>query len=409
MSLNVNGSFVDKLEWKKEGNESLKEMMQKFDCVFISEAWTNKYSCIDMDGYTVYRKERVRREGAVRDSGGIVCYFKDFVAKGVSEIKWDVNEDGMCFKLDKDYFGMKEHMFLLFVYMRPRQSTREGLNAGVDCYDLLTDMIARVSDDGAIVVCGDTNGRAGSGKPECLIIDDDDVLHDFENRVQFENVFRANDLRKKGMDLERVCCDRVENEYGRKLLNMCMECDLIFLNRMNGTSGKFTFIGHQGMSVIDHVLCDRRALESVFEYKVHDISVYSDHCNVSFSISTGLSEEGEGCRGEAETRTRAKWLAGKKEEFKTQIRTEEVDDKINELRGNLEGDIDSRVLEQGISDLTEIIVNAGRESGHVREFKLNACRKGVRGEEDSWYDEELREQGRKFTKGQRIFYELQTD
>ena len=75
----------------------------------------------------------------------------------------------------------------------------------------------------------------------------------------------------------------------------------------------------------------------------------------------------------------------------------------------MEGDIDSRVLEQGISDLTEIIVNAGRESGHVREFKLNACRKGVRGEEDSWYDEELREQGRKFTEGQRIFFDLQTD
>ena len=409
MSFNVNGSFVDKLDWMKEGNESLKEIVQKFDCVFICEAWTNKYSCVDMDGYAVYRKERVRREGAVRDSGGIVCYFKEFVAKGVSEIEWDANEDGMCFKLDKDYFGMKEHVFLLFVYMRPRQSTREEINAGVDCFDLLTDMIARVCDDGAVVVCGDLNGRAGSGKPECLIIENDDVLHGFENRVQFENVFRVNDLIKKGMDVERVCCDRIENEYGRRLLNMCMECDLIFLNRMGGASEKMTFIGHQGMSVIDHVLCDRRALESVFEYKVHDISVYSDHCYVSFSISTGMSEQGAGCRGETETRTRAKWVGGKKEEFKIQMGTEVVDDEVNELRGSLEGDIDSRILEQGIYDLTEIIVNVGREVGHVKECKLNACKRGVRGEEGSWYDDEVRDQGRKFTEGQRRFYDMQTD
>ena len=42
MSFNVNGSFVDKLEWIKEGNENLKEIVQKFYCVFICEAWTNK-------------------------------------------------------------------------------------------------------------------------------------------------------------------------------------------------------------------------------------------------------------------------------------------------------------------------------------------------------------------------------
>ena len=105
MCLNVNGNFVNKLEWKSDGKESLCDNVKKFDCVFFSETWTNKFSCVDINDYVTFRKERVRREGALRDSGGLVCYFKESLAKGVTEIEWD-NEDEICLKLDKEYFGM---------------------------------------------------------------------------------------------------------------------------------------------------------------------------------------------------------------------------------------------------------------------------------------------------------------
>ena len=76
-----------------------------------------------------------------------------------------------------------------------------------------------------------------------------------------------------------------------------------YLNRMNNASSKMTFIGHQGASVIDHVLCDRRALEYVCDYKVHDVNILSDHCVLTFSVSTGRSnKEGEGSREGAERR-----------------------------------------------------------------------------------------------------------
>ena len=51
MSLNINGDFVGKLEWKNDECASLSETINNFDCVFISEAWTNETSCVDLDGY----------------------------------------------------------------------------------------------------------------------------------------------------------------------------------------------------------------------------------------------------------------------------------------------------------------------------------------------------------------------
>ena len=114
MSLNVNGNLVDKLQWR--GEQNLYDNINKFDFVFLSETWTNVNSCVDLDGYVVYRKERVRRARATRDSGGLVCYIKEFLAKGVQEINWE-NENGMCLKFDKNVFGWKEDIYFVCVYM----------------------------------------------------------------------------------------------------------------------------------------------------------------------------------------------------------------------------------------------------------------------------------------------------
>ena len=220
MSLNVNGDFVGKLEWKNDECESLSDTINRFDCVFISEAWTNETSCVDLDGYVTFRKERMRRARAIRDSGGLICYFKNHLARGVTEIPWENFEDGMCFKLDKNYFGWNEDVYLLCVYMMDSRSTRQDINAGVNCYDVLLEKIACVSDLGGIVLLGDMNARCGSGRSECLILDNDDFFEDFEGTGLFENVFRVNDLNMKNMCLNRVSEDVVINDYGRKLLEL---------------------------------------------------------------------------------------------------------------------------------------------------------------------------------------------
>ena len=85
------------------------------DIVLFSETWTNEHSSVNIDDFVVYSKHRVRKRNAKRDSGGLVCYFREKVAHGVKELKWDDYEDGLCFKLDKNVFGWENDVILLFV------------------------------------------------------------------------------------------------------------------------------------------------------------------------------------------------------------------------------------------------------------------------------------------------------
>ena len=43
------------------------------------------------------------KKNARRDSGGLVCYIKNNIIKGIDNINWDF-EDGLCFKLNKNFF-----------------------------------------------------------------------------------------------------------------------------------------------------------------------------------------------------------------------------------------------------------------------------------------------------------------
>ena len=135
----------------------------------MSETWTNAHSNIDIQGYIKYCKHRKRRAGAKRDSGGLVVYLKEHLEIGVKELDWD-NEDGMCFKCDKNIFGMKEDLYILTVYMRSSTSTRECVNDDIDCYEKVEEQIARVSDLGAVLIMGDMNARTG-GRTEGVIED----------------------------------------------------------------------------------------------------------------------------------------------------------------------------------------------------------------------------------------------
>ena len=101
----------------------------------------------------------------------------------MSVVDWDF-EDGMCFKLDKNFFKMTEDIFLLCVYMRSNASTREDVSDGLNCYDVLCDQIASVSEHGGVIVVGDFNARSGV-RNECLLDgtneSENDEVHGFVN------------------------------------------------------------------------------------------------------------------------------------------------------------------------------------------------------------------------------------
>ena len=212
--------------------------------------------------------------------------------KGVSVVQWDY-EDGICFKLDKEYFGWDEHVFLVFVYMRPNTSTRNDLHDGANCYDLLLDQLSKVSDQGGVVIAGDMNARTGE-REDCMVINNKNGELQQLDRQQIlnqidlnENALCENDFVLNGMSVKRVNCDKKVNDYGVKLIQLCYACDLVIMNGRAGvdrSKGSTTFCNHNGESTIDYVICDKCVMYKMKNVKVHDINELSDHSIVSFEL-----------------------------------------------------------------------------------------------------------------------------
>ena len=176
---------------------------------------------------------------------------------------WD-NEDGMCFKFDKNTFGMKEDLYILTAYMRSSTSTRECVNDDIDCYEKVEGQLARVSDLGVVLIMGDMNARTG-GKTEG-VIEDNEQIEGISERFEIQttdndNVFCKNDFEQTDISIERVNQDKGTNEYRKKLLNLCYGCNLLCMKgrafRDKG-KGKITFCNHRGESTIDYVICDKK-------------------------------------------------------------------------------------------------------------------------------------------------------
>ena len=206
------------------GADYINQCVQKYDCVFISETWTNDISNIELEGYQSLCKHRVNIVRVKRYSGGIVVYIRNEMVKGVKVEEW-AYEDGICLVLSKDVLGFAEDMFLLCVYMRSKESTREGMNVDLNCYDLLEEQIARVRDQGGMIVMGDMNARTGD-KLECVVVDDSYVCNEREIDTKMHNVpvdpmITMKDMVEKGMGVCRVNSDKkTPTDYGNKLINM---------------------------------------------------------------------------------------------------------------------------------------------------------------------------------------------
>ena len=98
--------------------------------------------------------------------------------------------------------------------MRACSSTREDINVGINCYDILFDKIAEVNEGGGVIVVGDMNART-SELQECVIdgihgINTANVMNDPASIFETENVntITVNDLVANDIAFKRVNEDK---------------------------------------------------------------------------------------------------------------------------------------------------------------------------------------------------------
>ena len=75
---NVNGNLTSDSECPDFVN-----CLSEHDIVLLSESWLNDNSVVRLDGFEdPICKNRLRKRGAKRDSGGLCCFFRKKYSKG---------------------------------------------------------------------------------------------------------------------------------------------------------------------------------------------------------------------------------------------------------------------------------------------------------------------------------------
>ena len=173
--------------------------------------------------------------------------------------------------------------------------------------------------------------------------------------------------------------------------------------------GSLTFSNHLGVSTNDLVLSDRNSLYKVCSFKVGQPNCISDHCVVSFKLNVSShQQEGDTCI-EGGSRVSARWVEGKKEEYKSRIGSENVEKEINILFDKLRDNTDIDFLEQAIGELTGLIVEAG--SGHIKRVNIRGGKNVLipRKLGAKWYDSDCKKQKEIFAEKQNKFREFGTE
>ena len=411
MYLNLNGG----LELKLESGE-LKNVMNSNDIIVLCESWTNECSEIEVDGFAKpFCKHRKRKKGAKKDSGGIVCYFRNEIVHGVKVEEWDF-EDGLCFRLDKCVFGFDEDLLLFCVYMRASSSTREDMNDGLNCYDILLDKISSMNCMGGMIVVGDMNARTSESQ-ECIIdgMNGKDASEDMTGPNDFfeqqnVNTICVDDLVANDISVNRVNEDKKTNEYGSRLVNLCLACDLIIMNGRAGSDrgkGKLTFCNHRGVSAIDYVLSNKQALYIINDFCVQDVNCVSDHCMLSFKLSNGVTAVNENVSENPFTSFRPKWREEKKSEYKDKLMSNESTEKLKLLIESMEGDVDVSMIDKSIAEFSGILVKASveqKESNGVKRGSTVGHKKNK-----NWFDKECKESRKIFKVSQKQYYEERSE
>ena len=200
-----------------------------------------------------------------------MCYIKEEFQEGVEYITCNkTSEDRMWIKLSSNFFGFKNDVYLCLVYISPTNvASRDSI------LSLLQEEIATFSVNNHIVLTGNFNARTGL-LPDYIVMDSNQYVPVLPEYTVDTPVTRASN-------------NKTTNSYGRELLDLCISSELRIVNgRVGSDKDKCDFSCHtpRGSSTVYYTIASVNILGNLTAFQVDELSVHSDHCPLSFQLST---------------------------------------------------------------------------------------------------------------------------
>ncbi|KAK2574800.1 hypothetical protein KPH14_012991, partial [Odynerus spinipes] len=220
------------------------EYLEDFDFVGLTETW------LEEDGWVKIRNKLpkslvweccpARKEFKKgRAKGGIITG----VSKNIRQIGTKIWDDGIV-ERTMEYMGKEWRVFVL--YSHEIKETLDKLSVAME-----------ERDEKMLIIGGDWNARTG--------------------------VEGGNALEEIGKEGGRLSKDKVINRQGSLLVEYLEEKGWFILNGSRGEEAEWTYVGKQGLSIIDYVIVNVDAEEEIMSFKVGE-RVESDHMPLEVEI-----------------------------------------------------------------------------------------------------------------------------
>ena len=257
----------------KLGND-LNDFVSRFDILFMCETWSKVKAnfCNSIPGYCGF--DQVRNFTANDQSkghGGIIAYLKNSISSDVQCIPSQSNN--LLWILLK---SGKTRLCFGCAYYSPANSTTDNSKEQlfVCIYQELLQIKLDLSPTHTYIV-RDFNCRIANS------IEDSD------------HITVGRDVLIPGECISpRTSQDKVINARGKNLLSFCNEANFIVANGRlyeDKEIGRFTCVTSNGASVVDYLLVESSAINSVLDFKVDDYND-SDHFPLLFDIKCIISD-----------------------------------------------------------------------------------------------------------------------
>jgi exonuclease III len=208
-----------------------------------------------------------KSKAACRQSGGISLMFKSKFMNYVTTVKNTKNF--LWSKISKEILKNDTDLYICGTYIPPEKSKYFD----EEIFEEFENDVIRFSSRGNVITLGDFNARTNK-LDDFVSSEGSDLIHDTS-----ENSLHPT---------ERQNFDSTVNNNGKKLIEICKNCDLRILNgrTMGDSLGRPTFHGQNGTSVVDYIICNQNLVQNIKHLIVKAPCYLSDHSQIITWIDT---------------------------------------------------------------------------------------------------------------------------
>lgn len=254
----------------KISNQDFMNEIKDFDVSFLSETWLkDKVKLNENDFYVDHVPATKKKNKQGRFSGGVTVLIKPNLSKIIRVLPDKKRNYGLWIKIDKSVLNSDKHLYIGAIYLPPVDSTY----ALKTPFENIEKDILELSENGSIILVGDFNARSSD-------------LPDFICKYSSDEKIGLNELVVDVEPMKRFNFDMEKNCYGRKLVELCKNTNMLIANgrTCGDIPGNYTYHNNQGSSVVDYALFTNDLNDLITYFHVQAPNGWSDHCITNLCI-----------------------------------------------------------------------------------------------------------------------------